>query len=264
MPSSFVAEQIIEPPATLLPLDVVIASYPRSGNTWLRLLLADLLLQLNEIPTATKLPTHEDELIPDLDRGDPAFVERDGIVLPCGFYKTHRCYQAGMHRTVWVIRQPTASLVSYFHFHRRYAELTQFAEQGIDLFCKQFAIDWCRHTQHHQSIVTTDPERTLMVTYEGLHANPIEELARIAQFLGIHADRSMCEIAIDNHSFAKQRATEKEAGENGEFFFRSGQVDSARNELTEEANEFIDASVGDVYRTAVNSVDDHDDLIESG
>lgn len=53
--------------------DIFLSSYPRSGNTWMRLMLADCLLQASGIPTQTDLPVSlsqeqtaiEDELLPE-------------------------------------------------------------------------------------------------------------------------------------------------------------------------------------------------------
>ena len=46
--------------------DIAIASYPRSGNTWLRVLVSDIILQFHNFKTGTGLPIHEDRVIPDI------------------------------------------------------------------------------------------------------------------------------------------------------------------------------------------------------
>ena len=42
-----------------------VSSFPRSGNTWIRYLLADVFLQRHGVATATELPVHPDRIVPD-------------------------------------------------------------------------------------------------------------------------------------------------------------------------------------------------------
>ena len=42
-----------------------VSSFPRSGNTWMRFLLADVLLQNHGMATSTELPVHPDKIVPD-------------------------------------------------------------------------------------------------------------------------------------------------------------------------------------------------------
>lgn len=70
---------------------IFVSSYPRSGNTWVRNLLSDILLQKSNFQTNTNLPIHPDKIIPDIYANlisDREFSTEDyGL-----FVKTHENY----------------------------------------------------------------------------------------------------------------------------------------------------------------------------
>jgi hypothetical protein len=72
-----------------------VSSYPRSGNTWVRYLLADCLIQNMGISTASTLPVHPDKIIPD--RYLNPISECDTSIKTPGYcVKTHDCYYTSM------------------------------------------------------------------------------------------------------------------------------------------------------------------------
>lgn len=74
---------------------VFISSYPRSGNTWIRSILADCFIQDMGFNTTTKLPIHPDKIIPD--RYCNMIAERDtSITTPGLFVKTHDSFEVAL------------------------------------------------------------------------------------------------------------------------------------------------------------------------
>ena len=74
-----------------------ISSFPRSGNTWMRFLLSDVLLQKHNVKTTTNLPVDPNDLIPYLNGN--SIVRRlprcpDWAAKPSmAFVKTHVLFQ---------------------------------------------------------------------------------------------------------------------------------------------------------------------------
>lgn len=215
----------------ILPTDTIIASYPRSGNTWLRHLLCDLLLQMRGIETGTLLPIHPDQLIPDFDRGDPLPTDRfSSVTTRC--LKSHREWTFAFRRAVVILRNPADALCSYYHFHRRYPHLTHYTAVGIDDFCLLRVDDWVRHTRSFLEASSSGVCETLFLSYEQILQAPEEAVGVACEFVGLPADRLAIARAVANHAFERHAAQEAvESPHAREKFFRQGKIDSAHDEL---------------------------------
>lgn len=233
---------------------VFIASYPRSGNTWVRLLVGDVLLQLNERNTSTELETDIRELIPDMHQhGDvwkglamPADIESPYTVL-----KTHWRWDLFGQRSAYIYRRPEDSLCSYFHYHRRYEHMRAQTLDGIDAFCRRFVDEWCLHTQSFIQAQRRDPGSIQFTAYETLHSDTERALGRIVRYLGLEPTHEQLHTAVENHAFENQQKSETEIP-NNERFFRKGKVNSAQEELLPETLAYIRNKAESLYIMAEN------------
>src|SRR5208282_2910006 len=68
-----------------------ISSFPRSGNTWIRYLLADVFLQVHGVETVTELPVHPNKIVPDFYFH---WIARRDVTIPTPgiFVKTHETF----------------------------------------------------------------------------------------------------------------------------------------------------------------------------
>lgn len=233
---------------------VFIASYPRSGNTWVRLLVADVLLQLNGFATATKLPVSENEVVPDMHQHGDVWVGlnmREGMGAPYNILKTHWVWDRFKKPSAYIFRRPEDSLCSYFHFHLRFEPMRPKTVQGIDAFCREFVTEWREHTESFIRGKRENPGLVHFTSYESLHANPVDGLGGILRFLGIEAARSEIAKAVDNHAFEKQKQIEV-VPQNAEGFFRKGKTDSAKDELRPDTLRYIRDRADDLYIVAQN------------
>src|SRR5437879_528140 len=96
-------------------MQFLLASYPRSGNTFFRVILS-----------------HRYGLTVHTDRPPPAEWGKIGLVAGAGeplFYKTHGLPEAGDTRpAVYIVRDGRDALVSYAHFTLAYAQQPEAAE----------------------------------------------------------------------------------------------------------------------------------------
>jgi hypothetical protein len=166
----------------LHPDDIVIASYPRSGTTWLQMLLHQLCTD-GEMTFG-----HISQRQPWLERqrGSHPLVQQR----PAGrrIFKTHleqRQMAKGPAKHIYVYRDGRDVAVSYFHFYR-----TQLGFPGSfdDFFVKFMAGDvqygtWFRHV--HEWLTRSDPNATLFIRYEDMKADLDHTTRSIAKFCGI-------------------------------------------------------------------------------
>jgi len=235
--------------------DIVIASYPRSGNTWLRLLLSDVILQLHGFETDTLLPIHQDHVIPNIHDKNLHLID-PRLNLPFRLVKTHQKYSEIPQKTILLFRYPADALCSYYYFHRRYEHLKKFVRDGIDKFCLENTGEWCKQMASYIGAKNKFPDKILFVSYELLHYRAEELLKRIADFLNLSVNRQMLKQAIKHHTFQKHNQQEKVSGEIGtkyyEHFFRKGSIGAYKEDLKLETIRFISSRADYLYKQAID------------
>jgi hypothetical protein len=189
----------------ILPDDVFLVSYPKSGNTWIRFLLANLIFP--EQP-ATFANIHR--LIPDPT--DSAKRDFDRLPRP-RIIKSHDCYDPRYPRVIYVVRDPRDVVLSQYHYHRKLRKLED--DSPLEKFVARFlAGETCPHGSWGQNIGTWlytsegDP-RFLLLRYEDLVADTPRELAKIVAFLNLPANQQQIAQAVERSSADQMRKLEK-------------------------------------------------------
>lgn len=190
-----------------------LASYPKSGNTWLRFLLANILAGG---PPATSLAVSR--LICDIHRPEIPFEPLDPDQL---FIKTHHARTprhpriAETARAVHVVRHPRDVLLSALNYRRmegvidhltdaQYAE-TFIANAGDPLWAQLGYGSW---TQHAASWAQTTDFPVLTIRYEDLKAEPEATLHTVLDFVELDATDEDIARAVKQSSFDNLRALE--------------------------------------------------------
>ncbi len=118
---------------TLKSTDIVLLSFPRSGNTWSRHLLADIVLQVLGFKTDTQLPIEFYKIVPSIYSQDFEAVQDERIHLPYRIIKSHEHKDAKYRKIIYVFRQPKDVLCSFYYFCK--ANQDPRADLSIDDFC---------------------------------------------------------------------------------------------------------------------------------
>jgi Sulfotransferase domain len=242
---------------------VWIASYPRSGNTWVRFLLANLLY--GPVPSSAAL----NNVIPDIHRDfaggqlhgnrkllikthwryDPALPLREdtiGLIYilrdPIDVLASNLDYQ--MIRSARFLEQPTEAALA--ETVRRWID--DYIAHGGDPALQQLGIgNWIENVASWTEAPLPYPR--LVLRYEDLLAATQPNLAKIAAFLGVAADAARLADAVRRSSFEAMRALEEreiqsrdagifyspilEAGiAKGHRFIRRGQIGGQEDRLT--------------------------------
>lgn len=225
--------------------DAIIASYPRSANTWSAVRCVPPERRTGDRDQAS---IHPDRVMPDLRKDDNTGI--DGrVVLGHRIIMAHDPHD-GVHEAVYIVRDPADALVGYYHFHLRYLDLEDEAADGPDAFVINRVDEWIRHIS---SYLDTDPRRVHVVTYEQMTAQPHEVLRRTLDFLDIQHSWDAVKQTAEHHEVARRRVVEAEDPINPqEFFFRKGQVGSGADELEAETVSKVQQAALSVYEAVRN------------
>jgi hypothetical protein len=216
----------------ICPLKVqFIAAYPRSGSTWLRTMLVNLLYR-----NSNSDPEVFNKIIPGTSIGR---VGRVYAAPSPRIISTHSNYRCTINRAVYLIRDGRDSVVSLFHYTTSRGGINmdfkmwfaQYMSGFFGLRWDQNAVSWLSRGRKVLG------ERMLFVRYEDFLANTLGELAKVCNFLGINAAQEELTCAIEASTIEKGREWEKryqgEIKDPNASFYRGGKCGEWRNLFSE-------------------------------
>ncbi len=193
------------------PDDTFVVSYPRSGNTWTRFLIANLVH-----PTEAVTFANIERLIPDTSSQSNRALKRTPRAR---IIKTHQYFDHRYKKMIYIVRDPRDIALSYYAFHRKYRHIRDDypLEAWVEDFVrgKLISADWGSWGENVASWLYTrgtSPD-FLLLRYEDMVENTSGELSRIARHLGIEATPDRLSSAIAKSSADRMRELEK-LGEN--------------------------------------------------
>ncbi len=238
---------------------VWLASFPKSGNTWLRFLLARLLF--GPLESSAELARR----IPDVQEGRPRHLPQ--LFRGRLFLKTHWTFGERILRgwrnaaAVLLVRDPRDAVISmmrYVEVRSRFDRdqfLADFIGAGGNLpeFLQLGFGTW---KEHLESWLVHAPQRfpVHLMRYEDLLADSKNELRRLAEALGIEAEDSELEASVADCRIERLRTIESRdaaAGtgplgrlarfrHKGFTFFPRGQAGTHLEELSHCEREMLD------------------------
>lgn len=210
--------------ADIKPADTFIVSYPKSGNTWLRFIVAYLRNANNNKITLQDL----EKMAPDVYTSKEII---DSLQSP-RFIKSHHPLYKYYPRMIYIYRDYRDVLVSYYRYK---TALNEYAGSFSDFMrsdeVQQPFGNWREHVSAALERAEHDKVNTLLLSYEGLSNNFEKEITRIASFIGVKADIDRIK---DLTGFETLKATENETGSwfkalSGQNFFNEGSIGSWKN-----------------------------------
>lgn len=231
---------------------IFLVSFPKSGNTWLRFILANLLSNEKNNPINFK---NLHTLIPDshIEKHYKVFNEKKYLELPVQIIKSHDQFIDfyNRKRIIYIVREGKSTLQSYYHYmnSRRVIPF-----KPLD-FIKSESV---QIKEWHKHLISWDMDSIdkLVIKYENLKADPYSEVVKVIDFLNLSFSNDEINKAIDDSSFENMQKIEKEGyfndiriskGESSNFV-RKGLVKSNENIFTtEELREFEQKSL-EAYR----------------
>lgn len=188
--------------------DVFITSYPRSGNTWVRFLLAGLLY-----PNVQVDYSNVEQYVPDIYQTNELLLRKMSAIR---FLKSHEYFDPRYQNIIYIIRNPIDVVSSIFNTLRRlnlnfrYTS-GEFTDRYLDgEFNGSFGAwdehvnSWTCHEYHKK--------RFLLIRYEDLYMDAKGILCKIADFLGLSLTASLVDGILLRTTKERMQALYKKTG----------------------------------------------------
>jgi len=270
-----------------MPKNIVwLASYPKSGNTWLRLFLFNYLFNPDEpapinqahrigpgdavsmlYRKASKTPVDLNDVETSLTLRPHVIKNHSSNGADVNFMKTHnanidvrgrKLFSKEFTRAaLYVIRNPLDMVVSFAHHYN--APVEEIAEaignpthviEPDNSVVHQFIGNW---SDHVRSWTDAKGFKTNVLRYEDMTNDPEKTFGSALTFIGAPQEPERLKKAVRFSSFAESKKQEQKYGfiersATSKSFFRSGQVGEGRDVLPQSAIDRVIAEHGPMMK----------------
>jgi Sulfotransferase domain len=246
--------------AQLRPTDTFLVGHPKSGNTWITYMLTALVEKhFGKRATLANLQ----EYVPAVHASDLKIEAYSQLPNPRMFRNEGPKFPELYPRTIYIIRDPRAVLLSYYHHclhdtRNPNWELDDFIDEMLEHGCikrlEPYIIRWDKQVSNWLRRAKKQPVQ--IVRYEDMKRDRRAVLQEVVRFTGISCTEQDIAQAVERSSFEHMRKEEETYGAEpysgtkgeGGFFMRRGKVDSWKEELSAYAKKRIETEFGETMR----------------
>lgn len=170
----------LQSPSNIRKDDVFVVSYPRSGNTWLRMIITHIVSGGRPMGLADM-----DACVPDIYKSSSTRLEE--IQSP-RILKSHSAATTAYPSVIYCLRDPRAVCVSYYNYQIRIGAIER--TESIGLFVDRFLSSklfpfatWEAHVLGWCESHAPQDSRWLFIRYEDIALFPGDIIRKIADFL---------------------------------------------------------------------------------
>lgn len=221
--------------------DVFTASYPRSGSTWLRFLLAEILAGQSSGFKGVNL------LSPDVGEhaGAQPLLSGGGRLI-----KTHELYRPSYKKAIYLARDPRDVLFSEYAYEKALGVIDEDFDAFLEAFLRKrvnpFGL-WTDHVNTWLDAADSNRCELHVVRFEDMRRDTERCLKQMMEFLNVAVEQGAIRKAIENNSLdqmkAKEKITPQRASAKGRFI-GSGSVAGWKEKLTVLQLQQIDRYAG--------------------
>lgn len=202
--------------------NTVLASFPRSGSTWLRTMLTHLIVNnydSNPEVFNRRIPSITLSRVPLMLQTKPKLCS------------THGLYTRNIKSAIYLVRDPRCAIVSLYRYTTAYVGKEMPVRDWARLYmCGFYGPRWDQHVHSWLGNgVNRLHDRLLVISYETMRKQPEEMLDRAATFLGFPYDKGRLGNAVQLSSPSVMKQWEEQIlggkRESNASFYRVGKVD---------------------------------------
>ncbi|GAA0486481.1 sulfotransferase domain-containing protein [Salinibacillus aidingensis] len=236
--------------------DIFIASYPKSGNTWMRFLLANLIYSKQRIDFA-----NIEDFIVDIYKRKNNEIKRNNDI---NIFKTHSYFRPKFtkyksNKVVYIVRDVRDVIISYY----QYVQKRKNTSIEFNDFYNQFlAGDIDNYGTWGENVgswlgASKGNSNFLLIKYEDMLEDIYSEMIKVCDFLDLNVNKSELTMAIEKSSFDNLQKSEVEVQNKAEElkntnqnikFFRSGKKGQWNDYLTKKQIEILESQYSNLLK----------------
>ncbi len=198
--------------------DIILASFPKSGNTWVRFVINNY-ISISELKGKVVTFSLLDQVMPEF--GVNNLIAPWPFKSMPRFVKTHWAWSPlfAKKKSLLVVRDPRDTMVSYYNYKSK--QVSEGDSQDFQSFIRsrKFGLEaWFKHLKSWET------KATCIIRYEDLKKDGLNEISKAMQKLELDINKETLEKAFDNASFEKLRTNEQTHGMSRKNFFSEGQM----------------------------------------
>lgn len=222
---------------TLKNSDVILAFYPKTGSTWVRIFLYNLLSNDKEF-TFDKV----NSIMPEF--AHPTFFQEWEFENSPKLIKTHRPYRSIFQNNKVILfgREPRDTMYSYLHYANAKKEFNFSGDLNDLVYHEEMGLEY------YMKFYTSWKDRaSLFIKYEDMRKNPVETFSKLVAALGIDKSQKEIEEALEKSSLQRTRAAQEKSSEKFTGKFKEGFV-FARKGASGEGKKEFDDNLNSLYK----------------
>lgn len=187
-------------------------SYPKSGNTWVRVILSNLLKENENL----RIGIHNvHQYVPDshIKTQRTSIIEKKSEFnnLKIKIVKSHDRFKPFFKKkkVIYITRNLLDVIPSYFFYLKARKTIQPRIDDVISGKVNSSFGSWFNHIKFW---VKTKKHNILIIRYERLKSNPEQEIKSICDFIGLESNSQEIDNAIKNSDSKRMRDLEKEQG----------------------------------------------------
>jgi hypothetical protein len=216
-----------------------VISYPKSGNTWMRFLLANVLS--NEEIDFVNI---EDKVIDIYQRNNKEIEENDEHL---NIFKSHSYFRPKFsnNKVVYIVRDVRDVFISYYNHYQKMKNETIELDVFLELFVNNKIDKFGTWGDNVGSWIGAkyNTSNFLLIKYEDMKENTFRELKNVCDFFEIKVSDSQVKKAVKKSEFNNLRKMEKKVENQASVlknsskkikFFRKGESNQWKKSLNDE------------------------------
>ncbi|XP_062099627.1 cytosolic sulfotransferase 15-like [Humulus lupulus] len=252
--------------------DIILASKPKSGTTWLKALLFSIINRANTTLSNTPLlSSNPHELVPFFEFNLYANNQKNphlGSIPAPRLFSTHIPYDSlpksiteSQSRIVYICRNPLDTIVSHWHFanqideddHLNHCSSKWSLEEFVEAYCNGVEVygPFWSHFLGYWKQSVKNPQKVMFFKYEDLKKDTKTQVKRLAEFVGFpfSLEEETLGIVDEILEFCSlKNLKELDVNKHGKFmpyfenksYFRKGEVGDWVNHLSSDMVEHVE------------------------
>ena len=239
----------------ILPNDILIASFPKTGSTLTRFIFSNLInIQngLNKVIDFYSLGDNSPEcMVNDLRKSFPSLKGGYRVIKTHGFFSESKRYK--IPRTIYIVRDPRDVMISYYHYAKKRKKMRY--EGAFEDFIMDQKYGIYAYNEHVKSWIG---EAKWVIRYEDLISNPYSNISKILEDIGYtyptyHASLSKAILYSKPETVKDLERKKSRPGQDVNFdsdfkFVRDGSVAQWKNLIAPELSNKIMMSSSGILR----------------